>query len=108
MYYKQIKDLIDDIFKSEEILKFESPTKNNSSVVNNLKITNATINQLNNSSNISHSPASFSVNSEKPKETEKSSLNKIWNLISENKLLSGIILLILGFAIKKIFGIDLK
>ncbi len=108
IYYREIKDIIDDIFKSEEILKFENPTENNLGVVNNLKITNSTINQLNNSSNISNSPASFSVNSEKPKETEKSLLNKIWHLISENKLLSSIILIILVFVIKKFFGIELK
>lgn len=71
-------------------------------------ITNSNLGQINNHSNVKGS--NISIDNEKVESTKKkeSVFFKFWNLISENKLISGLILAIIFFIIKEYLGINIK
>ncbi|MGB3342301.1 MAG: hypothetical protein WBA61_00180 [Aequorivita sp.] len=63
---------------------------------------------INQSSNFSINPQTNNINANNNKPLSKNWIIKFWKLISENKLISSIILVIFIYLIKIIFGIDLK
>jgi len=78
----------------------------------NLNINNdfrdSTIGQVNQSSNFSNSPQTINTTAKSIKDHKKGFIIRFWKLISENKLVSGILLIVIVYLIKVIFGIDLK
>lgn len=71
--------------------------------------TAATIGMINQESNFSNSPITNNTTANPKSELKANSpILKLWKLISENKLISSFVLVIILFAVKRIFGIDLK
>ena len=68
----------------------------------------STIGQVNQSSNFSNNPQTIKITAKSNKEQKKGFIIRFWKLISENKLISGILLIVIVYLIKVIFGIDLK
>ena len=77
-----------------------------SSIVNDFS--NSTIGQVNQSSNFSNSPQTNNITANTKTDLKTKPIIKFWKLISENKLISSIILVIILYIIKVVFGIDLK
>lgn len=84
----------------ENFLDWSENNNNKSNITNDFS--GSTIGQVNQSSSFSNSLQKINNN---PKETITQK-KKFWELISENKLISGIILIIIGYLIKLIFGIE--
>lgn len=80
--------------------------KTESNITNNFN--GSTIGQLNQESNFSNSPITNNT-TQNPKSELKinSPILKFWKLISENKLISSLILALILFVIKKSFNIEL-
>lgn len=76
-------------------------------IINN-DFSNSTIGQVNQSSSFSNSPQTNNITANNVNPSNKNLIMKFWKLITENKLVSGIILIIIIYLIKKYFGIDLK
>jgi hypothetical protein len=60
------------------------------------------------SSNFSNSPQTNSTTAKIDRPDRNNLATKIWKLASENKLISSIILILLVYVIKEVFGIDLS
>lgn len=76
------------------------------SIVYNVK--DSTIGQINQSSNFSNTPQTNNITANNKSDLKTKSIIKFWKLISENKLISSIIFVVILYLIKVIFGIDLK
>lgn len=76
-------------------------------IINN-DFSNSTIGQVNQSSNFSNSPQTNNITANNKAALKTKSIIKFWKLISENKLISSVMVLIILYLIKVIFGIDLK
>lgn len=68
----------------------------------------STVGQVTQLSSLSNTPQASDIVTNSKSIASKRLLNKLWELISENKLVSSIILIIILYLIKTIFGIDLK
>ncbi len=86
---------------------FEGSKKEKSSNIVN-DFSGSTIGQLNQSSTFSNSPETTNIKANSSKPLSKNVIVKFWKLISENKLISGLLLIVIIYLIKVIFGIDLK
>ena len=73
-----------------------------------ISITANNIGQINNNSVIKESVINAGDQNSNEKDKKISILSKVWKIISENKLISGILLLIICYLIKEYFGINLK
>ena len=62
---------------------------------------------VNQSSNFSNSPQTANTTATTQPTTQKNFIKKFWKLISENKLISSIILAIILYLVKIVFGIEL-
>lgn len=93
-------------FQYVEFIKNKELNSNNKSTIYN--INESVIGQLNHESNFSKSPMRNNT-TQNPKSELKTNLPilKFWKLISENKLISSLILVLILFAIKRIFNIEL-
>ncbi|EWH08840.1 MULTISPECIES: hypothetical protein [Cellulophaga] len=79
--------------------------QNTESIITN-DFSGSTIGQVNQSSSFSNSPQNINTNAKETTTQKRNFGEKFWELISENKLISGIILIIIGYLIKLIFGIE--
>lgn len=79
---------------------------NNESNITN-DFSGSTIGQINQSSNFSNSPQTSNINANTTPTHQKNFIKKFWELISENKLISSMILAIILYVVKIIFGIEL-
>ena len=79
---------------------------NSENITNNFN--GATIGIVNHESNFSNSPITNNTTQNPKSELKTNSITlKFWKLISENKLISSLILAVILFAIKRIFNIEL-
>ncbi|MGY0393336.1 hypothetical protein ACW5R3_12360 [Bizionia sp. KMM 8389] len=89
-----------------EFLNWLDEQKTDSNIVNDFS--GSTIGQVNQSSNFSNSPQTNNITANNKADLKTKPIIKFWKLISENKLISSIIFVIILYLIKVIFGIDLK
>lgn len=89
-----------------EFLDWLDKQNTDSSIVNDFS--GSTIGQVNQSSNFSNSPQTNNITANNKADLKTKPIIKFWKLISENKLISSIIFVIILYLIKVIFGIDLK
>ena len=93
-------------FKYIESIKNKELKSENKNITYN--ITESVIGQLNHESNFSNSPITNNTTQNPKSELKTNSITlKFWKLISENKLISSLILAVILFAIKRIFNIEL-
>jgi hypothetical protein len=89
-----------------EFLNWLDGQNTDSSIVNDFS--GSTIGQVNQSSNFSNSPQTNNITANNKADLKTKPIIKFWKLISENKLISSIIFVIILYLIKIIFGIDFK
>ncbi|MRX64549.1 hypothetical protein [Maribacter luteus] len=88
----------------EMFLDWSENENNKSDYINDFS--GSTIGQVNQSSIFSNSPQNIDTNAKETTTQKKNFGKKFWELISENKLISGIILIVIGYLIKLLFGIE--
>jgi hypothetical protein len=88
-------------------LKAENDKEKTFATIFNNDFTGSTISQVNQSSNFSNSPQTNSIIANNKKPLNRSFMMNFWKLISENKLISSIVFIIILYFVKIIFGIDL-
>tara|TARA_B110000259_G_C13859368_1_gene340192 strand:+ start:77 stop:607 length:531 start_codon:yes stop_codon:yes gene_type:complete len=60
------------------------------------------------SSNFSNNPHTNNINANIKPTEKKNLIRRFWKLISENKLISSVVIIIILYVVKVVFGIDLK
>lgn len=69
---------------------------------------NSNIGQVNHSSESSNNSQTINISNKENPKKKNNIIIKFWKLISENKLISGLLIIVILYIIKIVFGIELK
>ncbi len=99
--------LFDKLLELKSIPDFKLWYSQKDKVIFNNDYRNSTIGQINQSSTLPNNSLSNNLVKNSKVDSSKNFLIKFWELISQNKLISSIIFVIILYIIKKYFNIDL-
>lgn len=100
--------LLDKLLELKSIPDFKLWYSQKDKIIFNNDYRNSTIGQINQSSTLHNNSLSNNLTKNSKVDSSKIFLIKFWELISQNKLISSITLLIILYLIKKYFNIDLE